>query len=198
MIKVLLDAGHSEAPKSFSREDEIDLLVCREIREIIMSDPQNQNEIDSNAGIVAFISEQRGLMEKVYSANEKRVNFYVSIHCNWSDSNKAAKGFNIYYNEPITATDKTLAFQSRRFAELTARQMIKYGLNPFGTDAIVTDNLAGCGNLAVCSYTKMPAILIELCFLSNPEEAKIWENAELHKLMGHAILNAVRIYNVNA
>lgn len=195
MKKILLDAGHSEAPKSFSREDEIDLMVVQAIQQVIMADKQNQEDIGNNAGMVAFISERKSLMEKVYSANDKKVDFYVSIHCNWSDSNKAAKGFNIFYNQIETAADPELAKKSKRLAEIVTHQMIKYGMNPFGTDAIVSDNLAGVGNLAVCSYTKMPAILIELCFLSNAEEAKAWEDVELHKKVGAAILNSIRIYN---
>ena len=190
MIKVVIEAGHSEAPKDFSREDEINLLVSQAIQAKIFDETKAGNNKDIVSVIIPKILRGRklDLMDKVYFANDLKADLLLSVHCNWS-SNKEANGFNIYYDDKKTE----LAARSRRFAEILDGKMKGYNFTSWGT-AVDIDTHTAPGNLAICSYSRMPAVLIELGFLSNERDAVELEKADTQALIARAHYEAIKNY----
>lgn len=185
MFKICLDAGHSEAPKT-SREDEIDNIVCNLIQKVLF-------DYNAYAPVVIPIITKDGikldLMGKCKFANDMKADVYISIHCNWC-ARPEPNGFNIFYNDIETAKDKELAKKSKRLATLVSGQLQEHGFTFWGED-IQPDTKVAVGNLAVCSYTSMPSILIELCFLSNPKDAVEIEKREVQEKYAVAIAKGI-------
>lgn len=190
MKKIVIDAGHSEAPKPFSREDEIDLDVARDIVKYLIRKIQEGDNKDYAALVIpdTYKGDKLDLMGKVRFANEIRADLYIAIHCNWSESNKA-HGFNIFVDDKETELSK----KSKSLASMISAQLQSKGFQYWGTD-IDIDTHTNPGNLAVCNYTKMPAILIELGFLSNEKDAAELEKQETHEKIAQAIYQGIKNY----
>lgn len=190
MYKICLDAGHSEKPKENSREDEIDNIICNLTQKVLF-------DYDGFAPVVIPVTTVGGihldLMGKCKFANDMRADAYVSVHCNWCERQEP-HGYNIFYNDINTAKDKDLARRSKRLAILTSGQFQEHGFTYWGNEDILPDTRAAVGNLAVCSYTLMPAILIETCFLSNPKDAADIEKREVQKMYAVAIAKGLSNY----
>jgi N-acetylmuramoyl-L-alanine amidase len=194
MFKIALLSGHRGFEKP-TREDEIAFAYCQEMQSIIQK-VYSEKYVSYIVPSFGQFTQNEAIMKEVYHTNDNKANFLVSIHCDWSNANVNAKGFTIFYNQITTAIDKELARNSKRLAELCAGQLISAGFSFWGKEPVAEDHLAGCGNLAVCSYSKMPAVLIELGFLSNKQDAENLEKPETKKAICNAIIKGIVNYNV--
>ena len=194
IYKVYICSGHSESPKSYSREDEIDADVSQKLQDRIMSDVKSIERTDITAVVIPFYL--KTLTNKINFANTRNADLYISLHCNYSDTNKEAKGFNIFHDTIETAETPAkveLAIKSKRLAELVSGHLITAGFNPFGM-AVLPDSHAAVKDLGVCRLTTMPSILIELGFLSNPEDAENLEKDDIQNKMAEAIKKGIYNY----
>ena len=101
------------------------------------------------------------LEERVELARKKRCTLFVSIHYNSTPKETLARGVEIYfYEKPRDARalhSKALAKSIfKRFSQVT--QTSSRGVRP--------------GNFSVIRETQVPAVLVEVAFLSNPEDAE--------------------------
>lgn len=94
-------------------------------------------------------------------ANYSNADIFVSIHCN--AANQAAKGTETFY----CAGSST----GKKIAEYVQKSIVaNLGTADRG---VKDDTQSGAGRLYVLRQTAMPAILIELAFLSNEDDAKL-------------------------
>jgi N-acetylmuramoyl-L-alanine amidase len=99
------------------------------------------------------------LKKRAEIANSKGADLFVSIHYNHCPS-REAHGIEVFVYKEKTHSHRIQ--ESHHLAEQVSTHVVKYtGLHSRGTKL---------GNLAVVRETKMPAILIEGGFLSNPTE----------------------------
>ena len=97
-----------------------------------------------------------GLRERATLANQWGADYFISIHCN-SNINPIYKGTSTYYYRPNTVASNLA---------LTVNNSL--------VSMIQTPDLGTFqANFAVLRYTIMPAILVELAFISNPQEAAL-------------------------
>lgn len=97
-------------------------------------------------------------------ANEIEADLFISVHCNSAD-NTSARGTEILYSSKNTVTTSS-GLTSKKFADLA----FPYLLDAVGsTERSVKDS----PNLIVCKNTNMPAILLEVAFLSNQADATL-------------------------
>lgn len=94
------------------------------------------------------------LAERARMANEWRADYFVSIHCNYNVNPVYTGCETFFYREGTTAQRLAISVNNA-LAEET-------GLFNIGTFA---------ANFAVLRLTNMPAILVELALLSNPQDA---------------------------
>ncbi len=107
-------------------------------------------------------------------ANAWGADYYVSIHCNSNPDPSIGGTETFYYREGTTA---------QRFAETVNTALVnQINLRNIGTFA---------RNLAVLRLTKMPAILVELAFLSNPSEAYLLSTSEFRQNCAVGIFNGI-------
>lgn len=109
-------------------------------------------------------------------ANELDADIFISIHCN-SATNPAAHGTETYYMDG--------SIGGNRLAQYVHSELIKIGLRDRGTKT---------ANFYVLKYTKMPAILVELAFISNLDEANFLASAEGQNKLAQAIYQGVKHY----
>jgi N-acetylmuramoyl-L-alanine amidase len=117
-------------------------------------------------------------------ANDVEADFFVSVHNNWYTT--SAHGTEVYYYAPSNKPGMT----SMKLAEIFQKSII---------DAVGTkDRGTKTGNLFVLRNTKMPAVLVEVAFMSNLSDvAKLKSETfkkNTAKAMYKAILEAFKKY----
>ncbi|WP_347111517.1 GBS Bsp-like repeat-containing protein [Streptococcus salivarius] len=135
------------------------------------------------------------LMDRSRAANASESDIFVSIHINASGSS-AAQGIETYYYQP--------------YAEYPSRINATYHANP--TRLSMSDTLAnaiqsslinatGAQNqgvkrqtFAVLRETTAPAVLLELGFLSNPQEAARLNTSAYQETLANAIVAGIKSY----
>ena len=114
-------------------------------------------------------------------ANAENVDLFISIHLN-SASNKTAKGI------------ETLVQSRGGKAEQLANKVQESLINATGA----LNRGVKVQNLSVTRRTKMPAILIEVGFISNNEECAKLSSLEYQELLADAIYKGIlRYLNIN-
>ena len=99
-------------------------------------------------------------------ANKIKADYFISIHCN-SSSNPGARGIETYALAPGGHAEKLARAVQRRLVIETGRE----------------DRGVKFANYAVLRKTNMPAILIEVCFISNfEEEIRLKDDAFLDRV----------------
>lgn len=107
-------------------------------------------------------------------ANAIEADLFVSIHYNYSVSNEAEGIEVFYYKEGKTPPSPRIAHSKELGQEVLKKIVKQTGADSRGVKQ---------ANFAVVRETKMPAILIEAGFLSNPaERARIHDHKYRHSL----------------
>ena len=117
------------------------------------------------------------LNERCKIANSKNADLFISVHIN-SAANENAKG------------TETLCYSKNKFAELVQKNLVST-LNT--NDRGVKERK----DLAVLNGTKMTAVLLELGFLSNREEAKMLQNESfIHNVAKSVVVSVCNYFGV--
>jgi len=101
---------------------------------------------------------------------------FISIHCN-SFHLPAANGVEVFY-----ARKKDI--HSQRLANILQRNLV--------TSLRIRDRGVKLANFRVIRQTRIPAVLVELGFISNPIEAFLLSNQEGQNFAATGIVNSVR------
>ncbi|WP_304943419.1 N-acetylmuramoyl-L-alanine amidase [Vallitalea guaymasensis] len=110
-------------------------------------------------------------------ANDVDADFFISVHNNWYTS--SAHGTEVYYLAPSSKPGMT----SIKLAEIFQKAIV----SAVGTK----DRGIKSGNLFVLRNTDMPAVLIEVAFLSNPTDVAKLKSETFKKNTANAIYKAI-------
>ena len=102
------------------------------------------------------------LSERPAQANKENCALFVSIHIN-SAANEEAQGTETYWSEENNGDDYGVT--SEKFAEIVYMSMIKH-MNS-------VERGVRMANWAVTRRSKMPAVLLEVGFISNEDELRL-------------------------
>ncbi|KNF09350.1 N-acetylmuramoyl-L-alanine amidase [Gottschalkia purinilytica] len=118
------------------------------------------------------------LEDRSYIANKHNADIFISIHHNAFEENPNVTGIESFYY-PSAKEGKILAelIQKELIQELKA---VNRGAKP--------------NNFAVLRQTKMPAVLLELGFISNPKDEKIIETEDYQDRAVEAIARGLNKY----
>ena len=172
MKTVCIDAGHGGRDPgcvSFDgvKESAIVLDVCQRIRAAISGAVRVVMTRDDNTFI--------GLSLRAEISNRERSDAFLSVHCN-SASNRQAQGWELFTSVGETQADRlaqsVASFHSERFPDQKNR-----GLKEV--------------NFSVLRRTAAPAVLVELGFLSNAQEAAWLETEQVRQGMADCIAAGV-------
>lgn len=124
------------------------------------------------------------LKERAAIANRNQADLFISIHSN-SIANPNTSGIQVLYHSKDKANvkkEETLALAKIMMEELTK-----------GTGA-QDKGLIPRENTVVIRDTSMPSVLIELGFLTNPEEAKLLKDEDYQNLLVESIIKGIEKY----
>jgi N-acetylmuramoyl-L-alanine amidase len=112
--------------------------------------------------------------ERARRANDSGAEIFLSIHLN-SHSEPSAEGASTYYF-PRSQSGEMLA-------EAIKDDLVELGLR---------DCRSHARSYSILKETRMPAVLIEPAFISNPDEAKLLEDGDFRRTLAQAVANGVR------
>lgn len=119
--------------------------------------------------------------EKIEVANEKEASLFVSLHVNYFD-NKSARGLSTYYMPTEYASCGSLT--GKDYATAVQDELIK--IQGVKDRKIVPDK-----KLIVLNHAKMPAVLVELGFISNDEDIKLLMSDDVKTSYAEAIAEGI-------
>ncbi len=157
-VKIFIDAGHGGTnPGAVGNgviESEVNLSVATQLAQDLrdMGYDVREYRTTNDENVISPVAAD--LRKRAAEANNWGADYFISIHTN-SSTNPAANGFETYvYNLNST---------SARLAESIQRSVI--------ASLGMKDNGVRQANFSVLRNTAMPAVLVELGYLSNPTEA---------------------------
>lgn len=188
MKRIVEDPGHGgRDPGAIGpagvQEKMITLAVARKVAEILrpVADVRLTREDDRVLG-ASIITD---LQVRADMANSWGADVFVSIHCN-SAADRSAHGCEVYTSPGQTSADalaeSIIKSMEAALPELTLRKDLADG---------DSDKEAA---FAVLMWTKMPAVLIELGFISNPSEEALLENPAFQGRAARAIAEGIAKY----
>lgn len=180
---VVIDAGHGGPdpgkPGKYGKdEDELNLEIAQKLRELI----------EESGGIVVMTREDdtlsdsslsKDLKNRVIKANEVIADVLISIHLN-SFSQSKYKGAQVFYQNNSE--------KGKLLAELI-QQELRNTLDPDN------DRMAKSSNsYYLLRNAKMPAVIVECGFMSNPEEEKLLNDENYQYKIAWAIYKGLIHY----
>ena len=161
-IRVFIDQGHNPqganaGAEGFGlREQDINYAVGMELARLLNSDPRFTARVSRTTPTESLgTSNATSLQQRVYLANSWPADYFVSIHCN-ANTNPAVNGTEVYVHQQNTQ------------AYWLAQHVLNGVVDAVGT----RDNGVRINpSLYVLRRTAMPAILVELAYLTNGADA---------------------------
>ena len=178
MTRIFIDPGHGGSnPGAVAadglEEADVTLDVALRLGRILKSEGYEVNYSRTEDTAVS-------LAKRAAMANEWGADYFVSIHCN-SNENPVYRGTSTYC-----------------FRLETPAAALAYAVNTAVCEAAGTPDLGVMtANFAVLRRTAMPAILVELAFLSNPEEAALLSEPVFRENCAIGISNGINRFTGN-
>lgn len=171
---MVIDAGHGGSDGGSSgngiREKEINLMQTKAI----------VTYIENNSNIKVYMTREDdtypSLRGRTDLANEIEADIFVSVHNN--SHNEVSKGTEVLYYPSTTDT------RSKQMAQIALDHIIR----ECGT---YNRGIKSRPDLVVLNTSKMPAILLEGAFISNPTEAALLNSPDFTQKYARAVGNAI-------
>lgn len=188
---IVIDAGHGGVdPGAVSAsgimEKEINLAIAKELELLLRKAAvyvvlvrHGDYDLADSSETNLLKRKRQDLIRRVSIAEEVDADLYISIHANYFPSS-IWSGAQTFYYERSDA--------SKRLATTLQTALVRY-LGP-------NNRLARPGDFRVLRDTTMPAVMVEVGFLSNPKEASLLSQTSYQKQVAAAIFaGLVRYYS---
>lgn len=182
-IKIYIDQGHNPSPPNTGaegngvREQDISYEVGMRLYELLTQNPNFEAKLSRPTRQTQLgTSNASSLRARVEDANSWGADYFVSIHTNASVSPNATGTEVLVYRSPSVATN-------------LAEDVLQGVVDASGFPNRGVKQRPG---LYVLRKTNMPAILVELGFISNPQEASLMSSNPL--LFARGIYNGILDY----
>ena len=173
MRTIFINAGHGGAdPGAVSKNGTKEADITKKVCDILCE------RLKLNYYPFVFYQEKNNVYQVSREENKTKSCLFISVHCN-SATKKEANGVEVLYKSN----------RGKELAKIMQEELIK-------ATKLYNRGIKYRDNLHVLNRTKAPAILIELAFISNPEEEKLLKNNP--ELFANAIWEAIKIYKTNS
>lgn len=181
-VKVCIDPGHGQHDPGAvgpggTKEKDVALSVALKVGEWLKKHGIDVVFTRTNDNPGFPTDEKQNLAKRVSIANTAKADIFVSVHCN-SAGNKQARGLETYCY--------ALGGNGEKLARAIQEEVRK------ATGFI--DRGVKTANFYVLRYTQMPAVLVELGFISNPDEEKILASTDFQAKAAEAIAKGICRY----
>lgn len=188
-LTIVIDAGHGgidpgAVGANGALEKEITLRIAQELEELlkraavyVVMVRHGDYDLADSSELNLLNRKRQDLDRRVAIAQEAEADLYLSIHANYFPS-PIWSGAQTFYTEGC--------LESERLAKAIQTELVKQ-LGP-------NNRLAKTGNYRVLRSASMPAVLVEVGFLSNPREADLLQDPQYQKRVAAAIFSGVYRY----
>ena len=181
---VVIDPGHGGRDPGTQHnglcEYRLVLEISNKVMELLNANPNIRAYMTRHDNTTTVLNRNRALF-----ANELGADLFVSVHANAAEHspgviNPNARGIETLYS----LNDTGHRFNGRQFAEIAQRHMVNR------TGAVSRDLLYR-PNVVIFRYTTMPSVLLEVGFLTNPQEAALLATSQYQWQLAQAIYDAI-------
>jgi len=167
-LLIIVDAGHGGKDPGTCcgdiLEKDINLAVALKLAKKL-------NEGGARVMMTRTEDVEIDLEERARMANQEKADIFISVHCNYYEDSAEIKGLECYYKE-----------DSAEGEELANRILEEFE----GTDKVVNRGVK-TANYRVLRKTDMQAVLVELGYMSNPEECRKLTKEDYQELLAERI-----------
>lgn len=221
LSKVVIDPGHGgNDPGAIGRnglkEKEVNLDIAKRLSSLLRAEGVQTVLTRSSDRFIPLSS-------RVSIANKSGADLFISIHSNAARA-RSLSGFEVYYVAPSVSDSKRAAFTARH-ASLNLKEAVFSGnnqdLREIVWDMIYTNsraesielshsicrimdscidaNILGVKNarFQVLKGIRVPGILIEVGFVSNPNEERLLRTGAYRQKLAQGIVEGLRDYSQN-
>lgn len=205
-IKIVLDPGHSKNPgdekekispdsnemKLKDTSGSVGLISKKNEYEIAMDVTLKLKELLEKDGYIVVLTKDNvetplSSIERAEVGNRENANLMIRIHCD-SFSNSNAKGASMLVPKQRGYITKEISEKSIEYGKNIIEEYTKKtGLNNRG--------LQYRSDLTGFNWSKIPVVLLELGFISNPEEDKFLSSEENINTIAEGIKNGIEKIN---
>ena len=218
--RVIIDPGHGGrdpgAMKNGLREKELVLDISRRVAKFLEADGSYEVILTRNTDVFVPLEERTAI------ANSRGADLFISIHAN-SSRNRKARGLETYYLNLATSPEaeetaaRENAISTRRMTELQellsqimnnskiaeSREFAHYVQDSM-VDEVVKNGKKPTRDLGVKTApfyvllgANMPSVLVEVSFLSNPDDAKLLSSGDFRHQIAESIVKGIRGYTTS-
>lgn len=155
-------------------EADLTLAIAQKVRDILES--KGYTVIMSREG---YVNEYLNPTQRAQRVNASGADVSLSVHANFF-SDTSVYGARVYYCD-----SRSDAAECRKYAEAVAKAIDSAGASRKQTNTYV-DN-----SLAMVNGPRVPAVLVETCFITNEQDARNALTEEWQTQMATAIVNAI-------
>lgn len=168
------DAYAGGGSSSRQTEEELNLAVAKMVRKLLE---------DRGAEVVMTRTKHRsdiGLIARAKVANDAGADLCIRIHADDSDSGSSAHGISTLIPSGDTLGTPEIEKPSRKAAEAIQKAMVKE-TGAYDRGLVERSDLTGF------NWSEVPSVLVEMGFLSNPEEDKLLSTEEYRQKIAKGI-----------
>ncbi len=169
---IVLDAGHGGRDQGTSAgevlEKDINLAMVKILAEIL-------EEAGETVVLTREDDTKIGLEDRARFANEMEADLFVSLHCNYCEEDPGVRGLECYYRED-SGNGKELADQI---------------VEALGGQEEIDNRGTRTANFRVLCKTDMPAVLVEMGYLSNQSERRKMTDEGYQKLLAQKLAEGI-------
>lgn len=214
--RVIIDPGHGGhdpgAMRDGLREKDLVLDISRRVAKFLVEEESYEVILTRNSDV--FIP----LEERTAIANSKSADLFVSIHANAS-RNRRVRGLETYYLNLATSPEaertaaRENAVSTRRISELQdllsqimnnskiaeSREFAHHVHGSMVKRAVASDRTARDLGVKTAPFyvllgANMPSVLLEVSFLSNPDDAKLLASDDFRQKIARSIADGIKSY----
>jgi N-acetylmuramoyl-L-alanine amidase len=213
---VVLDPGHGgkdhgKMGRGGLLEKDVNLAIGKRTRDLF------EQELGLKVVMTREDDRLLSLTERTEIANQAGAHVFISIHCNsWFSAE--AGGFEAYFLSPArTEWDRAVAMAENAADEFTggpsdvrsdidfilwdmvqseylneSSQLAEFIQKAMGDRLGIRNRGVKQANFTVLQGARMPAVLIETAYLSNPEEESLLSDEDFHRRVAEGLVEAIR------
>jgi N-acetylmuramoyl-L-alanine amidase len=205
-LKILIDPGHGGVDQGAHagtlKESDLTLQISKILKTELDKDSSFKTYLTRNSDI--YLS----LETRVKRVDEIKADILLSIHAN-SSLDKNLKGFEIYFANNLNLTEESfLAEPTKSNDILMIVQDLKRQSWMENSLKLSSEIMQNCENnpepknikqgpFYVLNQSKATAVLLELGYMSNPEDLKDFQDPQKHKKWANSIYKALLSYREN-
>ncbi len=183
-IKIYIDQGHN--PSGFNTgaegngyyEQDITYEIGRRLYNLLLSNPEFEPRLSRpTPETILGTNNSTSLVERVNQANEWEADIFISLHNNAAENPRATGNEALVYGPGSTV--------ARALGENILEQLTL-------TTGLRNRGIVYRPGLYVLKETEMPAVLVEMGFISNPDDADLLVNSPY--LFSTGIYRGILIY----